>query len=315
MDHTDEKRTKGQYYTLVNPFQHPAFIEWADKASLYTSCVLEPFAGQNSIIDHLLDVQMIKSYTSYDISPAHPNVMEKDTLKDFPKGFDVCVTNPPWLAKNSATRRGLSYPTTHYDDLYKYALDICLKNVSWLAAIIPETFIRSKDLKERLKTFISITDILFEDTEAPVGLALFEPAETSSIDVWSGSNYLDTLGNLIDLIPTNRNNVNVKFNVPDGNVGLLAVDNTLTNSIRFCSPAELGNYTIRAQCRSKTILQVDGDIDIEYWNQLLNAIRKKSGDVLLSSFKGLRQDGLYRRRLDWNLARRIIQSKKEGLLW
>ncbi len=67
----------------------------------------------------------------------------RDTLKDFPVGFEVCVTNPPWLAKNSATKMQVPFYAGEYDDLYKYSLDKCLENCKNVIAIIPESFIRT----------------------------------------------------------------------------------------------------------------------------------------------------------------------------
>jgi hypothetical protein len=41
-------------------------------------------------------------------------------------------------------------------------------------------------------------------------------------------------------------------------------------------------------------------------NAVISEYRDISHDVFLTSFKGLRIDGLYRRRLDWNTTARIL---------
>ena len=41
-------------------------------------------------------------------------------------------------------------------------------------------------------------------------------------------------------------------------------------------------------------------------NQLLETYRTQTHDVLMTSFKGLRQDGKYRRRLDYATARALL---------
>ena len=41
-------------------------------------------------------------------------------------------------------------------------------------------------------------------------------------------------------------------------------------------------------------------------NTRLKTIREKTHDVFLTAFKGIRRDGHYRRRLDWALARAIV---------
>ena len=50
---TDNKRQHGQYFTKTNPFHHDTFKTWATNANLLTEVILEPFAGENSIIELL----------------------------------------------------------------------------------------------------------------------------------------------------------------------------------------------------------------------------------------------------------------------
>ena len=122
---SDNKRTNGQYFTECNPFKNDGFIEWSNECNISKSIILEPFAGSNNLISMLQEMNLCNNFISYDIEPQNNNVLFKDTLKDFPKGFNVCITNPPYLAQNSARRRGLFYPNTKYDDLYKFAIMFC----------------------------------------------------------------------------------------------------------------------------------------------------------------------------------------------
>ena len=41
-----KKKENGRYYTERNPFAHPAFLAWAQKADLRRKTLLEPFAGR-----------------------------------------------------------------------------------------------------------------------------------------------------------------------------------------------------------------------------------------------------------------------------
>ena len=68
----------------------------------------------------LSEMGLCSRYSSFDMSPADENVFLRDSLNDFTTGYEVCVTNPPRLAKNSATVRGLPFPDCDYDDLYKF---------------------------------------------------------------------------------------------------------------------------------------------------------------------------------------------------
>lgn len=100
-----EKRAQGQFFTTGNPFLCQAFSAWSRRANLPQETVLEPFAGMNLIIEHLVGIGKAHRWRSYDIEPRAEGVSKKDTIADFPTGYNVCVTNPPWLAKNSAVFR------------------------------------------------------------------------------------------------------------------------------------------------------------------------------------------------------------------
>ena len=305
------KRQSGRYYTAGNPFSHPAFLAWAELAKLRYGTILEPFAGANSLISHLQSMGLCSAFSSFDIAPASPDVRYRDTLTDFPNGYEVCVTNPPWLAKNSAAVRGLAFPDSRYDDLYKVALGQCLENCRFVAALVPESFIRANLFQERLLFFISLRASMFEDTGHPVGLALFDDTlgHPDSVQVWSGDRHL---GNLAELEQTRPRPLpdgpEVIFNEPRGNVGLIALDNTVKASVRFCDVAELADYAVKPTGRHITKLAVDGPVRITEWNDALTEFRNETHDVLMTCYKGIRRDGMYRRRCDWALARGIIHD-------
>lgn len=304
-----EKRRNGQFFTFGNPFSHRVFLKWAERAKVASETILEPFAGANSLIAHLEQMGMCAEFASFDICPSSKRVKRRDTLKNFPEGFSVCITNPPWLAKNSATFRGFEFPECKYDDLYKFALEKCLLNCCWVAALIPESFICSNIFRERLTNFISLTADLFTDTGHPVGLALFEPHPTKKTGVWHGDSYVGNLAAIEDLRPNPvEDGPAITFNDPEGNVGLYALDNTREASIRFCPAEELSGYEVKHSGRHITKLTVEGEIKIDPWNDFIGDFRDRTEDVLMTSYKGIRKDGRYRRRLDWGLARGIIHN-------
>ena len=333
----DEKRATGRYYTRGNPFLLKPFRAWATALNLDRQIALEPFAGDNSIPQLISEARLqCRDWALFDIEPAAAEVQQRDTLADFPKGFDVCITNPPWLARNSASRRGLPFPSdSRHDDIYKYALEKCLTHCQWVAAIIPEAFIRSGMFLHRLRDFVSLvpdvrgwkprlpgdgetarlpgnggkaSPFMFADTEHPVGLALFGPAPTASVRIWRNNQFLGELAALRAYLPLPSRNRDIVFNEPNGNVGLIAIDNTVSASIRFCPPAALEGYPVRYQGRSITKLNVPWQVDVAVLNAHLANIREKTHDVFLTAFKGLRRDGQYRRRLDWALARAIVDA-------
>lgn len=301
------KKQFGQYYTRQNPFEHEAFYEWAKNSKLPTVKLLEPFAGSNHIINILQKMGLCDEYASFDIMPTHSNVEYRDTIKYFPRNNEVCVTNPPWLAKNIATYKGLGFPQTKHDNLYKLCLELCLKNSKHLAILLPESFIRSGIFTERLSDFISITSSsIFQDTDNPVGLALFGNETTKDTRVWGNDEYIGDLSKLLKIKPVSDKNTNITFNAEYGNVGLIALDNTKEASIRFCDVEELSDYTVKPTGRHITKILVDGSLCIDGWNDAINSFRNKTKDILMTSYKGLRKDGMYRRRCDWALAKGII---------
>lgn len=305
-----KKRQHGRYYTEGNPFILRPFVDWAESIDLRQARVLEPFAGANNIIRALQVSGYAKKFNSFDIEPANKEVEYMDTINNFPKGFDVCITNPPWLAKNSAHRRGLDFPNTDYDDLYKHSLNLCLENCSYVGALIPATFLRSGLFTNRLDSVIFLHDkSMFNDTENPVCLALFKE-QTTDVKIFFDNEHVGNLSNLNKFLPTTKEaDKKLIFNDPNGELGFIAFDNTREPSIRFCSGYELRNYKVGFS--SRMITRIGGNFGnvekvSDYLNKKLSEFRLSTKDVFLTPFKGLRKDGMYRRRMDYGLARDFI---------
>ena len=201
------------------------------------------------------------------------------------------------VGKNSATVRGFRFPDCHYDDIYKLALERCLDNYIYVAALFPESFITENLFQERLKSFVSLTSGFFENTQHPVGFAMFNQENSKDVVVWSDNTKIGKLFFLKSIKPATKEcGVKVKFNQPSGNVGLIALDNTFEPSIRFCDVSDLKNYKVKPTVRHITKLKVAEEIWISDWNQVLNNVRKKTYDVLMTCYNGIRRDGMYRRR-------------------
>ena len=305
------KRAQGQFYTLGNPFKLRPFRDWAKKAGLPGNTILEPFAGANHIIKTLQHVGVCKNFKSYDLTPSDPDVKQRDTIKKFPKGFDVCITNPPWLARNSATRRGLPFPDTEYDDLYKHCLKLCLDNCGYVAALVPASYLQSGLFRERLQTYILLHDMLFNDTENPVCLSLFGDKPTGQVEIYHDDRSIGALDELEEKLPGQNPDKRVRFNNPEGELGFISFDNTREPSIKFCPASEIADYPIKVSSRFITRISGDfGDVSklIRKLNRKIQAFRDKTSDVFLTPFKGIRDDGQYRRRMEFSLARRFINA-------
>ncbi len=307
-----EKRTKGQFYTLGNPFSLGPFLEWSNNIDLPSKRILEPFAGSNNIIKILQENKLCEQFSSYDIAPADKSVENKDTIRSFPKGFDVCVTNPPWLARNSATRRRLPYPDTRHDDLYKHCLELCLINCKYVAALVPASFFQSGLFRERLSSYILLHDKgMFNDTDNPVCLALFNEQINSQTKIYYDNKFVGYLQDLENMIPAPIQNRRVRFNDPEGQLGFISFDNVRESSIRFCEIDEIQKYPVKVSSRFFTRIGGQfGEIPIlvEKLNRRLEEFRRQTHDLFLTPFKGVRKDGHYRRRMDFRLARCFINE-------
>lgn len=305
------KRKNGQFFTEGNPFILEPFQEWAKKIDLSNQIVLEPFAGANNIIRALQKTGFAADFASFDIEPQDDDVEIRDTLSSFPDGFEVCITNPPWLAKNSAKRRGLDFPVTVHDDLYKYSIEKCLAYCPHVAALIPATFLQSATFTDRLETVIFLHDqSMFLDTDNPVCLALFGP-QSSGVRIYNDNLFIGDLCELKSLIPKPRQKIALTFNHPEGELGFVAFDNTREASIHFCKGSDLDHYPVGNTSRMITRIKADipvGDSLIKELNDKIGEFRIESKDVFLTPFKGLRKDGVYRRRMDYNLARHFINA-------
>ncbi len=308
----EHSRQHGIYYTtLFNPFGTVAFQSWVAKHQLQQTKVLEPFAGANSIIDMLQDIGMAKEFAAYDLFPQSPHVNPRDTLNDFPSGHTLAITNPPWLYKSSARRRGLAFPSTEYNDLYKLALARMLEHTPYVAALVPASFVQSGLFRSRLDSVMMINTLLFEQTEMPTCLAMFGSPNSDDFAVHTHDRFVGTYRDLQDDLPAQPRG-EIRFNDPQGKLGLIAIDNQRAPSIRFCHGGELKAYQIKVSSRSITRISLGNtnptDAFIAQLNESLFAMRARTDDVLLTPFKGLRHDGKYRRRIDFALARRLINA-------
>lgn len=328
MCENESKKLNGQFFTVTNPFISNPFYVWFESIpEEKKKIIIEPFAGSNNIVKMINDLKLIDiTWYCYDLIPPSYNavpeiqVMQQDTIEKFPRISNayIAITNPPYLAKNSATRSGLPFKYPEYDDLYKKCLEVMLNNCEYVAAIIPESFITSNLFHSRLKTVISLTCKMFDDTDCPVCLALFSPE--NEIDKDHGFEIfkqgdITRIGTFKELdslsIRSDYNKKNWVFNDKNGEIGILCCDNTKGASISFVNGELIDPDCIKVSSRAKTRVSglpkgVDLNKFIYKCNELLTKYRINTKDVFLTSFKGLRDDKMYRRRLDFDTAKNIM---------
>lgn len=322
------KKQHGQFYTQANPFHLSLFQQWMATipAAAKATPWLEPFAGSNNLVRLLADVGLNPNWACYDIQPSATNaapqfpIRRRDTLQHFPTGHAIAISNPPYLAKNSATRAGLPFPNTPYDDLYKHSLAVLLEHVDYVAAIIPESFLTAGLFHDRLYGVATLTTRMFEDTDCPVCLAMFVPASTKqgSTDFLyaKGSKILGSFARLQkrkEALLQTTTEVPWTFNQPGASIGLHALDNHQSRSIRFVLGRDLDDAQVKSTGKSLTKIAglprgIRAQDVVDVANTLLGQLRADTADVVLTAFKGLRADGDYRRRLDFTLARALLNA-------
>lgn len=304
------QRATGSFYTEVSPFRLEPFIEWFFSVTSKDSNILEPFAGCNQIPLHLKEIGFKGTFTCYDKDPSKSLVNSlkigyRDTVKNFPKGFDVCITNPPYLSKSSASNNNIKYIGDRFDDVYKKCLKLMLDNCKYVAAILPATFATSPQFRERLHTIIFVSDKLFRDTDIDVCIALFNPEKTNNVKYYQDNNLITQIGSIEVSVQPGELNVTIKFNRNDGELGLYAVDKK-NKKIRFCKgkdmpPIKSTDRTITRISVTSNIYKIDSDELIEKCNHILDKQRIASNDVSLSSYRNTD-----RKRLTFGYARNII---------
>jgi hypothetical protein len=318
------KKLKGQFFTTTNPFANKLFLKWFNNIpNIKNELLLEPFAGSGNITKMLQNVGLKNQWKCFDIEPSTTKdlpIKQQDTLKKYPKGFNVALTNPPYLAKNSATRDNLPFPKTKYDDLYKFCLETMLSNNKYVAAIIPESFITQGLFHNRLYGVVSLTYKMFDDTDCPVCLALFNPGKSKDFLIYSDNKELGYYQQIKQTSINPQKSLNLTFNDPTGAIGLFGVDNTKENSIKFVLGDSIDSNTIKPTSRAITRISINSsNANIDYnllvnnANEILNKHRESTFDLFFTAFKGLRKDRKYRRRLDYKNAKNILTIAYEKI--
>lgn len=326
-----DKVSTGSFFTTAPAWLTPQIEQFLEKALAESKgLVLDPFAGDGHLLETVKQNSKLKNKIvkalGFDIQPG-PFTLNDSLLEiPNPKGA-VILTNPPYLANHSAKRKGIDSLVAKYfeastrNNLYQIALDKCLESASFVVAIIPETFLLSSFPKDRLELAVVIQDELFGDTDAPAMVACFGKGENQKSEVFTGSKKIGELSKILALRNSRTaSTTKIVFNEPKGRIGLRAVDGSDGKSpIEFVRAKEFDYSTARVLVSSRlmTYLEIpeisEREIPkvISVANLELARIRKASSDLVLAPFKGNDKSGRRRRRLDYLLARRILNLAVE----
>lgn len=314
-----EKIKRGKFYTVGDFWLTDRVLKFINESREKT--IYDPFAGTGEIFS-ALEKRGFTSFIGLDIDESLKWGLN-DSLINIPSRDGIIITNPPYLAKQSASRKGLSldyFNNTGYDDLYLIAIEKVLEASDRSVLIVPESFINSNFKEKDRLVFITIIEKNpFLDTECPVCVLCFDERKKdfSKIGIYKEDEYLLSLEELerLRLIPDRS--VKITFNDKAGWLALRAVDSTdPKNKISFSFREELRyDFENKLKVSSRHMTLIDIEIEenkrqalIQKANEKLEILREKSGDVLLTPFKGNRKDGVRRRRLDFKTARAILEE-------
>jgi len=317
-----KKTDLGQFNTKKDVWLKPQVAEFI-KSSINTKG-LDPFAGEGDLVKAMFSLGMSK-VRGLDIDP-NLKWQLNDSLVDIPYfGDTIVITNPPYYARVSASRKKSSclkyFEGNSFADLYQIAIARVLEKYEDAVFIIPETYFLTENMffKDDLLILTVLEDNPFYDTDCPVCVACFSKSDMfdyKEYDIYKNDELLfnnHELDKILRLYTPNTEQLKIKFNDPEGNVGLRGVDGVSSDEkIKFCLPEEL-NYDsnkIKVSSRAITRLKVEGDFDtkelIKGANDLLESLRDETSDIIFAPFKGNNKDGKRRRRLDFYWARKLL---------
>lgn len=310
----------GQYFTKEKVWLKPQVLNFIKNSGC--KIAYDPFAGNGDLLKISRDYGISK-IKGLDID-FNLSWEQNDSLKHIPPIKNaIIITNPPYLTKYSAKRKKLNINYSYFDkhtDLYQLAVDKILESQDFAVMIIPESYINSNYFNKHLERMHSITILTenpFLDTENPVCVVCFDNIhkDPPKIKVYLDNEYLNDYSYFQKNRLTPKNSYYIRFNAKNGNLALRAIDlSTENKKIRFYVSKAI-DYDLSKICSSSrlfTSIDLDcSDIDINQLakecNNILNAYRQKTHDVLLTPFKGNTKEGLRRRRLDYKTARCIIE--------
>jgi len=305
----------GQFFTKKNTWLKPHVQQFID--SIKFNKIIDPFAGGGDLLKVFDPVYQTAGYDIDDKLSWPIN----DGLKNIPAHHnDLCVTNPPYLAKTTAKRfkrTGIMHYFVlfpDFDDLYLMGLDQCMKSFDYGMAIIPETYQLHPKKSNRIISATILEENPFEDTDFPVVLIIWGPEARNDYDVYKNDQYVGTFNTLSTKIPSKQNLLQelVKFNDVNGNLGVICIDEgDLIGGIRFTVPAEIKG-AIKHSSRTATKIMINTSVNIDQLiiecNILLAKYRKDTLDIFMAPFKGNDAHGARRRRLDFGTIRLIIEN-------
>ena len=303
-----ERVKRGAFFTGKNPLQGP-FNAWLLQTGV--RFILEPCAGDGALRRFVDQEVSGLNWELYDIDPQSADIQFRDSLKDFPKGFECCITNPPYLSPRRARKLGIS--RCHGRDLWEIFLDLALGHCRFVGMVLPQRFIKKAGRYRRLSHIILLPPDTCEGTEQPVCLALFDDKPRDNVVVWSDGVELGDWKTLRrHHVMSEKIAPGIRVNDINGQIGLHALDSRKGDLVRFVKGEEIDPLRLKRSSRHVTRIFVEGldaaevELVVNVCNEVLCDIRHVTSDFLLTPAHGTNRKGSQRRRLTYRLALKII---------
>ncbi|BAO73569.1 Eco57I restriction-modification methylase domain-containing protein [Ureaplasma parvum] len=317
----EQKIKLGQFFTRQKFWLKPQIIDFILNSKC--SIAYDPFAGAGNLIN-ISKLYGINKIIGLDIDN-HLGWEWNDSLLKIPSiNNAIIITNPPYLAKHSATRKKIDlskyFNNSIYDDLYLIALERMIEAQKYIVAIIPESFVNSSfKNKDLLSSITILEENPFDDTHTPICVACFDgiPKTYDKIKIYKNNNYINTLSFLQSLKISPKKTMKILFNDLHGWLGIRAIDGTDDKkSIHFDFKEKIPynwQTKIKRSSRHYTLINIDikqrnRESFINKCNSILQELRNKSADTILTPFMGNTKSGIRRRRMDFKLARAIMEQ-------
>ena len=298
-----------QHFTGSNAWLTPPIQQFI--AANDNGTIVDPFAGGGD----LLTCFPINLRIGYDVDPALGWPVN-DSLQGIAANDNsaLCITNPPYLSKTMASRKKIKAASSYFsadpehDNLYKIAVQRCLDTFSNVVAIIPESFLHTRELKKRLQLVDVCETNLFYSTTQPVLTACWAREESADFDVFKNGKLVGRWSALEAMVPRGSvAGVEVSMCHAGGNVGLKTFDN-----MAFSKPSPGMAAGGRHHCRILVRGIEVSDRFIEAANDELERLRQGTQDLVLTPFLGNDKHGVRRRRLPLGMAKKIIHAAAAG---
>ena len=325
-----KKKIFGQYFTKDKTWLKPQIVEFIKSSNCDTA--YDPFAGNGDLLNSAKELGF-KHIVGLDIDPIL-GWQKNDSLNKIPKinSKTIIITNPPYLSNYSASRKGIYdsvkkyFKNSNYDDLYLIALNNMIKAQKNIVAIVPESFINSNFKDKDLLTSITILeDNPFNDTTTPVIVACFngKKKSLSKVLIYKNEKIINNLQAINNLRLNPKKTVKITFNDANGWLAVRCVDSTNPNhALKFDYKDNIlydWNNRIKISSRLYTLINITIENNrqqefIDECNKILQNLREKTDDIILSPFKGNMKNGKRRRRLDYKTCRAIVELAYENII-